>query len=291
MTADSTQTAANAAQPCPRDWIGRHQTLTDTLDPVLAGRLAATLGEPAPPAGAPLPPLWQWAFFIDPASADVLGADGHPARGGFLPPAANRNRMWAGGRIRCHTPLIVGTTAERRTTIQDVQEKTGRTGQLLFVTLRHEYTQSGKLAIAEEQDIVYRQATPPKLSGSLPAPVAEWGMTVTPDPVLLFRYSAVTFNGHRIHYDHPYVTQAEGYPGLVVHGPLIATLMLAAFRRAHPQATLQHFSYRGLRPLIAPTPFSVAGRISDATSQTGTAELWAEQDGTLAHQAQLTFVA
>jgi len=184
---------------------------------------------------------------------------------------------------------IVGTLAERRTTILDVQEKTGRTGQLLFVTLRHEYTQAGTLAISEEQDIVYRQPTPPKLTGSTPAPSGEWRETVTPAPTLLFRYSAVTFNGHRIHYDHPYVTQTEGYPGLVVHGPLIATLMLAAFRRAQPGAVLQHLSYRGLRPLIAPTPFTVAGRVADTTAHPGVADLWAEQDGTLAHQAQLQF--
>jgi len=269
----------------PADWIGRSQTLTDTLDPVLAGRVAATLGEPAPPAGAALPPLWQWAFFIETAGADALGADGHPARGGFLPPAENRNRMWAGGRVTFHQPLKVGTIAERRTTILNVQEKTGRTGQLLFVTLRHEYTQAGTLAIDEEQDIVYRQPSPPKLTGNTPAPSAQWRETVTPDPVLLFRYSAVTFNGHRIHYDHPYVTETEGYPGLVVHGPLIATLMLAAFTHATPRATLQHFSYRGLRPLIAPAPFAVAGRVAEP----GVAELWAEQDGTLAHQAQLQF--
>jgi len=269
----------------PADWIGRSHTVTDTLDPVLTGRLAATLGEAAPPAGAALPPLWHWAFFIEPAHAHALGADGHPARGGFLPPAQNRNRMWAGGRVTFLQPLIIGTPAERHTTILDVQEKTGRTGQLLFVTLRHEYNQAGTLAIAEEQDIVYRQATPPKLAGSAAAPSAQWRETITPDPVLLFRYSAVTFNGHRIHYDHPYVTQTEGYPGLVVHGPLIATLMLAAFARARPQAVLQHLSYRGLRPLIAPTPFAVAGRVSAP----GSADLWAEQDGTLAHQAQLTF--
>jgi len=280
MTTDVAQPAAN-----PADWIGRSQTITDTLDPVLAGRVAATLGASAPPAGAPLPPLWQWAFFIEAAQAHVLGADGHPARGGFLPPAQNRNRMWAGGRVTFHQPLIVGTIAERRTTILDVQEKTGRTGQLLFVTLRHEYTQAGTLAIDEEQDIVYRQPSPPKLTGSTPAPAAQWRETVTPTATLLFRYSAVTFNGHRIHYDHPYVTQSEGYPGLVVHGPLIATLMLAAFTRAQPQARLQHLSYRGLRPLIAPTPFDVAGRVSEP----GVADLWAEQDGTLAHQAQLQF--
>ena len=153
--------------------------------------------------------------------------------------------------------------------------------------MRHEYRQDGEAAILEEQDIVYRQPTPPKLSGSEPAPEAQWRDPVEPTSVLLFRYSAVTFNGHRIHYDHPYVTTVEGYPGLVVHGPLIATEMVAAFVRAHPQARLKHLSYRGLRPLISPTPFHVAGRLEGS----GLARLWAEQDGTLAHQAELRFEA
>jgi len=151
--------------------------------------------------------------------------------------------------------------------------------------VQHEYRQSGEVAILEEQDIVYRQPTPPKLTGSEPAPQAQWSDTVNPTSILLFRYSAVTFNGHRIHYDHPYVTGVEGYPGLVVHGPLIATEMVAAFVRAHPKARLTHLAYRGLRPLISPTPFQVAGRLSEP----GVAQLWAEQDGTLAHQAELRF--
>jgi len=182
--------------------------------------------------------------------------------------------------------LRVGVPAERRSTVLDVQEKTGRTGTLLFVTVRHDYHQEGVLASSEEQDIVYRQPTPPKLTGNDAAPTSDWRETVHPTATLLFRYSAVTFNGHRIHYDHPYVTGEEGYPGLVVHGPLIATCMLNGFCRAHPHAQLQYMAYRGLRPLIAPRPFVVAGRIT----QTGAADLWAEQDGTLAHQAQLRFL-
>ncbi|MCY1511983.1 Mesaconyl-C(4)-CoA hydratase [compost metagenome] len=193
--------------------------------------------------------------------------------------------MWAGGRVEFRQPLKVGVPAERVSTVIDVKEKTGRTGALLFVTVRHEYHQAGEIVIQEEQDIVYRQPTPPKLTGSEPAPQAQWRDTVEPSSVLLFRYSAVTFNGHRIHYDHPYVTGTEGYPGLVVHGPLIATEMVAAFSRAHPKARLTHLSYRGLRPLIAPAPFQVAGRLTEP----GVAQLWAEQDGTLAHQAELRF--
>jgi len=216
---------------------------------------------------------------------DGLGTDGHPARGGFLPPAQDRNRMWAGGRVQWHQPLKVGVPAERVSKVLKVEEKAGRTGALLFVTVRHEYHQAGDIVIEEEQDIVYRQPSPPKLSGSEPAPQAQWRDTVNPTSVLLFRYSAVTFNGHRIHYDHPYVTDVEGYPGLVVHGPLIATEMVAAFTRAHPRARPTHLSYRGLRPLISPTPFQVAGCLTEP----GVAQLWAEQDGTLAHQAEMRF--
>ena len=269
----------------PTAWIGSGERMADAMDPGHAARIAATLGAPAPGQGEALPPLWQWAFFISTVGMDGLGTDGHPARGGFLPPAHDRNRMWAGGRVEFRRPLKVGVPAERVSRVIDVKEKTGRTGALLFVTVSHDYHQAGEIAIHEEQDIVYRQPTPPKLAGSEPAPEAQWRDTVEPSSVLLFRYSAVTFNGHRIHYDHPYVTGTEGYPGLVVHGPLIATEMVAAFVRAHPKARLTHLSYRGLRPLIAPRPFQAAGRLTEP----GVAQLWAEQDGTLAHQAELRF--
>ncbi|QVQ24657.1 FAS1-like dehydratase domain-containing protein [Achromobacter deleyi] len=269
----------------PAAWIGSGERKADAMDPGHAARIAATLGGHVPVQGDALPPLWQWAFFISTVGMDGLGTDGHPSRGGFLPPAQDRNRMWAGGRVEFRQPLKVGVPAERVSTVADVKEKSGRTGSLLFVTVRHEYHQAGEVAILEEQDIVYRQPSPPKLTGSEPAPQAQWRDTVDPTPVLLFRYSAVTFNGHRIHYDHPYVTGVEGYPGLVVHGPLIATEMVAAFVRAHPKARLTHLSYRGLRPLISPAPFQVAGRLTEP----GVAQLWAEQDGTLAHQAELRF--
>ena len=255
----------------PAGWIGSGERKADAMDPGHAARIAATLGGVAPAQGEALPPLWQWAFFISTVGMDGLGTDGHPSRGGFLPPAQDRNRMWAGGRVEFRQPLKVGVPAERVSTVADVKEKTGRTGALLFVTVRHEYHQAGEIVILEEQDIVYRQPSPPKLAGSEPAPQAQWRDTVNPTSVLLFRYSAVTFNGHRIHYDHPYVTGTEGYPGLVVHGPLIATEMVAAFTRAHPKARLTHLSYRGLRPLISPAPFQVAGRLTEP----GVAQLWA----------------
>ncbi|WP_247643312.1 MaoC family dehydratase N-terminal domain-containing protein [Salinicola sp. LHM] len=266
-------------------WIGNREQSTDHLDSALVARVAATFGKPCPAPGEPLPPLWHWAFFQNPLPGDQLGGDGHPTRGGFLPPADDRNRMWAGGRLEFLTPLKAGIEAERVSTVTDIQEKHGRTGSLLFVTVQHDYRQAGELAIREEQDIVYRQPAPPKLSLDEPMPDADWSQTIEPDPVLLFRYSAVTFNGHRIHYDWPYVTETEGYPGLVVHGPLIATLQLQAFCEANPQARPKRMQYRGLRPLIANKPFQTTGRITGV----GRAELTAGNEDGPAHRATVEF--
>ena len=267
------------------DWIGRSQEREEELSAVLVRRLAVTLAEDAPAKGDALPPLWHWMFFQDEVTEPGLGADGHPARGGFLPPADGRNRMWAGGRLTFHEPLRVGGVAKRTTTILNVEEKHGRTGSLLFVTLRHDFRQDGRLAFSEEQDIVYREPTPPKLGSGEALPAGDWSETVEPSPILLFRYSALTFNGHRIHYDWPYVTEAEGYPGLVVHGPLIATLNLRAFCRANPQARLRRFAYRGLRPLICPEPFELGGRPSGP----GKAEVWAGNAAGVAQRGEVEF--
>ncbi|WP_394561939.1 MaoC family dehydratase N-terminal domain-containing protein [Aquipseudomonas alcaligenes] len=266
-------------------WLGRTEEIRDHLSPNLIRRIAATFGEPALAVGEALPPLWQWCFFQPAVEESGLGGDGHPARGGFLPPADNRNRMWAGGRVELHAPLRVGGEATRVSTIKHIEEKHGRTGSLLFVTVQHDYLQDGALAIREEQDIVYREPSPPKVSSGEALPAGAWREEVVPSSTLLFRYSAVTFNGHRIHYDWPYVTETEGYSGLVVHGPLIATLNLRAFCRANPQARLKRFAYRGLRPLIAPQPFELGGRVSAA----GQAELWAGDAGGVAQRADVQF--
>ncbi|WP_375162905.1 MaoC family dehydratase N-terminal domain-containing protein [Pseudomonas sp. LS44] len=268
-------------------WLGRTEETHEEVSATLVKRLAATLSEPMPAVGEALPPLWHWAFFQEPNPVDEagLGVDGHPARGGFLPPANDRNRMAAGGRFEFHEPLRVGGPVTRVSTITQVEEKLGRTGALLFVTVRHDYLQDARLAFREEQDIVYREPTPPKLGAGEAAPDGDWREAVAPTSTLLFRYSAVTFNGHRIHYDWPYVTEAEGYPGLVVHGPLIATLNLRAFCRANPQARLRRFSYRGQRPLIAPESFEVSGRIVAA----GKAELWAANASGIAQRAEVEF--
>lgn len=266
-------------------WIGRIEESRDRLCHTLVRRIAATLGEPAPQPGEDLPPLWHWAFFQEPVAEDGLGPDGHPALGGFLPPAHGRNRMWAGSRLTFNRPLRVDAQVDRLSTLTRVEEKHGRTGALLFVTVRHEFYQDGECALVDEQDIVYRAPSPPKLGGTAPLPEGEWREPVVPNATLLFRYSAVTFNGHRIHYDWPYVTATEGYPGLVVHGPLIATLSLRAFLRAHPHARPERFSFRGVRPLISPTPFDVGGRLGDA----GTAQVWAGNAEGVAQQGEITF--
>ncbi len=271
----------------PSSWVGRTEECVDSVDVGHIEKVALSLSSAPPAVGSELPLLWHWALFVKGVPYDQIGDDGHPQRGGFLPAADNRNRMWAGGRLEFMQPLRIGTPGKRVSTIAAVKEKDGRTGKLLFVTVKHEYSQDGALCISEEQDIVYREPSPPKLEGSIVAPKGEWSETTVPSPVMLFRYSAVTFNGHRIHYDEPYVTKAEGYPGLVVHGPMIATLMCRAFVNANPGKKVTSFSYRGLRPLIAPRPFQTSGVLLGGDS----AQLWAEQDGTLAHQAELRFTA
>lgn len=266
-------------------WVGRSQRIDDALDLGHAARIAATLGGPSPSVGQPLPLLWHWCYFLEGVPMNEVGIDGHPTRGGFLPPADNRNRMWAGSRVTFEGDLRAGIPAHKTSTVTEITEKQGRTGSLLFVTVTHEVYQANERVIHEEQDIVYRAPSPPKLQGTEPAGQSQWSTTIEPTPVWLFRYSALTFNGHRIHYDFPYVTQEEGYPGLVVHGPLIATSMLQSFCAAHPGATIKQLTYRGLRPLICPKPFVAAG----VMVETGLARVWAEQEGTLAHQGEIRF--
>ncbi|MFF7708845.1 MaoC family dehydratase N-terminal domain-containing protein [Pseudomonas sp. NPDC007930] len=266
-------------------WLNRTVESHDHFSQGMIQRIAATFGEAAPADGEALPLLWHWCFFQDAHPEAALGSDGHPARGGFLPPAANRNRMWAGGRLSFIAPLAVGAAAQRRSSVLRIEEKHGRSGALLFVTVLHEYHQHGQLCVREEQDIVYREPTPPKLDSGAAPGAGHWQETIEPSPTLLFRYSAVTFNGHRIHYDYPYTTATEGYPGLVVHGPLIATLNLRAFCRAHPSKTVRQFAFRGVRPLTLPTPFQVGGELGAP----GSAQLWAGNAQGVAQSAELTY--
>lgn len=266
-------------------WLGRKEQSVDFLSSSMAKRLAVTLGGDAPPAGAALPPLWHWAFFQEPVVASRLGRDGHPLTGGILPPVEGRHRMWAGSRVHFLQPLRVEEYAQRQSTILSIEEKQGKTGDLLFVTVQHEYLQCGVTCVKEEQDIVYRAPVPPKLKSSMGVSSMDWQDAVYPSSVLLFRYSAVTFNSHRIHYDYSYATEQEGYPGLVVHGPMIATLLLRSFTQRFPHRVPELFSFRGIRPLIADKEFLVGGVENEGQS----CSLLAFNDDGPAHQADIQY--
>jgi itaconyl-CoA hydratase/mesaconyl-C4 CoA hydratase len=267
------------------DWLGRTERSSDLLSENLLKRVAATFDQEMPGMGAPLPALWHWCFFQDPVGGPSLGVDGHPQRGSFLPEADGRNRMWAGSRVEFIEPLQTGQHAARSSKILHIEEKIGRSGKLLFVTVSHEYSQNGYVRVREQQDIVYREPTPPKLHSDEVIQHGQWNERITPTPTLLFRYSAATFNGHRIHYDLSYATEVEGYAGLVVHGPLIATLSLNAFIRANPDAKVRKFSFRNVRPLVLPDAFDVGGQVTAV----GTASLWAGNRAGAAQLAQVEF--
>jgi 3-methylfumaryl-CoA hydratase len=269
-------------------WIGRTETRAERVEPAQAARMAATLDRPVPREGDPLPPGWHWMLFNAAEPAAALGPDGHPKRGGFLPPVELPRRMWAGGRLVFHAPLRVGVDATRHSRIEKVESKSGKSGALVFVTVAHRIEVDAALAIEEEHDIVYRDAPSP--GAPPPKPVAPpagatLSRTITPDPTLLFRYSALTFNGHRIHYDQPYATKVEGYPGLVFHGPLTATLLMALCEELGG-APLARFSFKGVAPLFDTAPFAIHAK-RDGT----TISAWATSpDGALAMtgEAELT---
>ncbi|HSN20176.1 MAG TPA: MaoC family dehydratase N-terminal domain-containing protein [Usitatibacter sp.] len=254
-------------------WVGRTETRRDTIAAAPLRELAALLDrdDPEPKPGGAIPPLAHWLYFLPTDRQSELGPDGHARRGGFLPPVPLPRRMWAGSRLEFARPLVVGAEATRTSTIKDVAVKEGRSGTLVFVTVRHEIADAGGLVLSDEHDIVYRGEGGAG-AAPVPAPTGEaWRREIRPDPVLLFRYSAVTFNGHRIHYDHPYVTGVEGYPGLVVHGPLIATLLVDLLRRSRPQAALRRYTFRAMRPLFDTAPFATCGLPDEARRS---ARLW-----------------
>ena len=271
-------------------WQGRSETLHDSLTAAPVSGLSATLDrdDAAPQPGTALPPLWHWLYFLPQVRQSGLGPDGHPQRGGFLPPVPLPRRMWAGGRLRWEegNPLLVGQAVQRVSRIESVTHKAGRTGDLVFVLVKHEVHNEAGLALTEEHDIVYRAAAQP--GDPVPPPVAAdtgapWQREIVPDDVLLFRYSALTFNGHRIHYDRRYVTEVEGYPGLIVHGPLIATLLVDLVRRQRPGARFKRFDFKAVRPTFDLHPFAVNGQ-PEADGKT--VRLWAnDHEGWLTLQA------
>ena len=285
-----------AAAPELSAWVGRTEDRADLLACAPAQGLAATLDrdDGAYAVGTELPPLWHWLYFLPMARQSELGPDGHPKRGGFLPPVPLPRRMWAGSRLDWHAPLRLGETVTRHSRIVSVEQKSGRSGALVFVCVRHEYANAQGVALTEEHDIVYRDLPAPgapaaaPVSAPQPAPVGGWMRTIVPDDVLLFRYSALTFNGHRIHYDRRYVTEVEGYPGLIVHGPLCATLMVDLVRRQLPAARLAHFSFKAVAPVFDIAPFAVCGQ-PEADGKT--IKLWVQHDdGSLAMTGTATLV-
>ncbi len=269
-------------------WVGRSETVLDTICPTPVAALRATLDHPVAHvvADMPLPPLWHWLYFLPLHRQSEIGPDGHAQRGGFLPPVPLPRRMWAGSQFEFHAPVRVGDVVVRRSTIVDVTQKSGRSGQLVFVKVQHALLCNGaeSPALTEFHDIVYREAKRP---GDIePPPIAApmgaaWQREIVPDAVLLFRYSALTFNGHRIHYDRRYVTEVEGYPGLIVHGPLIATLLMDLLRRHAPEAEVASFRFKAVRPTFDLHPFWVNGQ-----REGNTVKLWAQD-----HEGWLTMDA
>ncbi len=275
--------------PVP-DSAGEPMVEGDRIDPWRVASLHATLDRPgeAPAPGQNLPPLWHFMFFAEVRRRSELGEDGHPKTGAFLPDTGLPRRMRAGGRLEFHAPLPVGAKAERVSVIQNVAFKQGGSGALAIVTVRREIMGPQGLAIREEEDLVYRPAPSPDDRPRPQPPLKDerpaFSREMVADETLLFRYSALTFNGHRIHYDHPYATQVEGYPERVVHGPLLAQL-LADLLRDETGREIRRFDFRAISPIFCGQPFRLCGR----TFGDG-AELWAlNADGRLATEARAKF--
>ena len=273
------------------NWIGKREVHTDVLSRSPMTAMAATLDkDPMSIAQEQeLPPLWHWLYFLNPVRQGQLALDGHPKKGDFLPPIELPRRMWAGSRLDFHQALHVGERVERISTIKSVKLKQGRSGQLAFVCVAHEVLGENGLALYEEHDIVYREEA---VAGARPAAArqapaqADFAKAITPDPVLLFRYSALSFNSHRIHYDREYVTNVEGYPGLIVHGPLLATLLVDTLLENISGCKLCKFEFRAISPVFDLNTFQVCGSLADTE---GNYRLWIQDhNGTLCMDASAT---
>lgn len=271
-------------------WIGKQEETSDVIEARTARLMQATLDRtPSLKPGDALPPLWHWLYFPVVLPQKDLGRDGHPKLGGFLPPVALPRRMWAGGRFGFERALRIGDTAVKRSTIQKVQPKEGRSGPLCFVTVKYEYFVEGTICFWEEHDIVYREDPKPGAEAPLPPEApdnATWKRPVEPSAIMLFRYSALSFNGHRIHYDRQYSREVEGYPGLVFHGPLTSTLLFDLLLEQNPGCWVSRYEFRAVSPLFDTEIFTLEGRGEGAT-----AELWARNpEGRLAMSAKAELV-
>ncbi|MEP6721247.1 MAG: MaoC family dehydratase N-terminal domain-containing protein [Variovorax sp.] len=247
-----------------REWVGRTQATEQRIDPFPARAMAALLDQDVLPSeGDPLPPPWQWLYFLDTPSREGTGHDGHPKRGGFLPPVQLPRRMWAAGRLDIEAPLRIGADVRKVSSVQSVERKDGNSGPLIFVQVAHEYHQDGRRCLSEVQSLVYREAPKglaPLSPGEVEVDEAQWSRIVQPDPALLFRFSALTYNGHRIHYDRDYAMREEFYPALVVHGPLQATLLLDLLAHHCADVRIRSFEFRALRPAFDTDAVRLCGR-------------------------------
>ncbi|MDP6707539.1 MAG: MaoC family dehydratase N-terminal domain-containing protein [Alphaproteobacteria bacterium] len=273
-----------------RDWIGKRETAEDIASLVPVRGLLATLddAETNLAEGDPLPPLWHWLYFLEQAPARGIDLDGHAKRGGFMPPVMLPRRMFAGASLNFEAPIPIGARITRESEIVGAEAKTGRTGALVFVNVRHRISANGKPALEETQTIVYREegapVPAPEVCSEWPAaPAGAWVREIGPDPVLLFRYSALVFNGHRIHYDRPYTVEEEHYPGLIVHGPLIATQLLDLVR-LNTDRPVESYKFRAIAPIFDTAPYRVV-----AVAEGDTVTLAAERsDGATAMRAEAT---
>lgn len=279
------------SSPRLEDWIGRTASKSDLMEPGPLAQFNAVLDYESPEPGPKdeIPPGGLWIYFHEHTRQSGLGPDGHTARGGFMPPVQLPRRMFAGAREQFLRPIHVGDKVTRNSEILSVVPKSGRSGELVFVRVRHEYVANGSPAVIEEQEIVYREEAQKGAAPSAPpaAPSGStWIRTITPDPVLLFRYSAVTFNAHRIHYDRTYAQEVEHYPGIIVHGTLTATYLMDLCRREQPDRALATFGYRAVSPLFDTAPFSIHAKEAEG----GGWDMWAANaEGGLAMKAEATF--
>ncbi|MXQ10714.1 FAS1-like dehydratase domain-containing protein [Microvirga makkahensis] len=272
-----------------KEWIGRTETAKQAAErwPIL-GLCALLDKHEAPGPGDPIPPAAHWTYFGPTVPQSQIGADGHPERKGLLPPIVQPRRMWAASDITFSGEIRVGDVMTKTARIADISEKEGKTGSLIFVNIDNRYHVGGTEVLSEVQTLVYRDHPGP---GEAPPPVKAaptspaWSHRIDPDPVMLFRYSAVTFNGHRIHYDEPYTTHDEGYPGIIVQGQLTATLLLDQFRTRFSGRPIRSFNFRAVKPLFSGRPFFLEG----AEKDDGSYSLWArDEEGGLSMVATLS---
>ncbi len=244
------------------DWVGNQQTRAEVIHQQSLYGFAALMDEEGPTSSI-VPLGGHWMYFLPTDRQSNLAVDGHSYKGGFLPPVDLPRRMWAGGRLTFDRPIKAGDSIDKVSTIKSVAEKEGRTGKLVFVTVEHELKGSAGRYLQEEHDIVYREAAiegAPQKDPEMASTNMDWSQTITPDPVMLFRYSALTYNGHRIHYDRDYVMDVEGYPGLIVHGPLIGTLLMKLAFEKMAGKSLKRFEFRNFNPVFDTAPFQICGK-------------------------------